>query len=37
MITLKNISKIYEQAEETSTILRDVSLQVEAGEKIAII
>jgi len=37
MITLKNISKTYEQAEETSTILRDVSLQVEAGEKIAII
>lgn len=37
MITLKNISKTYEQADETSTILRDVSLQVEAGEKIAII
>lgn len=37
IIELKNITKVYQQGGESLTILRDISLQVKEGEKVAII
>lgn len=37
IIELKNITKVYQQGGESLAILRDISLQVKEGEKVAII
>ena len=36
-LTLKNVFKSYQQGSETLTILKDLSLQVETGELVAIV